>query len=365
MGNISIVGVHCFGCTACQYICPEQCIQMKEDSKGFKYPSIDDDMCTQCGLCKDVCPYLSGYIGGELYPRTQAIAVKHKKENIRQNSSSGGAFTAISDWIINIGGVVYGAGYDENMRVCHQRATSRGQRDKLRGSKYVQSDLQEVFVDVNKDIQNKKQVLFVGTPCQIAGLKNVLGQDYENLFLVDIICHGVPSPKIFREYLEQLEQEKKEKIVDCKFRDKSEGWRNLTLSIDFNSSKIVLNSSESSFYNLFLNNTMLRPNCYECPYTNFNRPSDLTIGDFWGIENTFIDFDDNKGISLVLVNTTKGKHLIHNIGVEIEMKEATHEQCMQDRLHSPTAPHEHSDSFWEDYGAKGFAYVAEKYGVLT
>lgn len=335
---------------------------MVADEKGFLYPHVDEDACTDCGSCISVCPYVSDYIGGDLFPDTQVLAVKHKNETIRMESSSGGAFTAISDFIFKNNGVVYGAGYDESMVVRHIRADTSEKRNACRGSKYVQSNLGDIFLQVEQDLSQNKMVMFTGTPCQVAGLKNYIQRDDDNLVLVDIVCHGVPSPKVFKDFLDYISDKRTSDIKDFKFRDKNNGWHgyNLTLIMK-DGNKVNNHISHLSYINLF-SSIMLRPNCYECKFANFNRPGDLTIGDFWGIEKTMPSFADDKGVSLVLINSKKGKRIIEAISDDIEYLSSTRDACMQRNLYAPSPAHPLMNHFWDDYHEKGYSYVAKKYG---
>lgn len=361
MSNISTVGEHCFGCTACQHICPVSCIRMEEDSKGFLYPQVDESMCTNCEKCRQVCPYVMGYQDAELFPEVRAYAVKHKNDHVRLNSTSGGAFTALSDTVLQKGGTVYGAGYDDDMRVCHLRTDTKNKRDTLRGSKYVQSNLGNVFKDIEIDISKGILTLFVGNPCQVAGLRNYL-PNRDNLILVDHICYGVPSPKIFRDYLLHISNNKPEEIKDFFFRDKKHGWGKTTLTLTKKDGSKRSNLFKyKSFMSLF-HGLSIRPNCYECPFTSYNRPSDITIADFWGVEKSYPEFYDNTGVSLVLVNSMKGVQVFNELVEDITYIESTLDGCFQSHLQMPTQPKPYVAQFWSDYERSGYSYVARKYG---
>lgn len=363
MNTISTVGEHCFGCTACKHLCPVGCIRMEPDEKGFLYPIVDEARCIDCGLCLQACPAIKGeQIGAELFPDTLVYAAKHQNDQSRSMSASGGAFTAISDYILEKHGVVYGAGYDTSMKVCHMRTTSSKQRDLLRGSKYVQSDLGNVYKEVQQDLKDGRNVLFTGTPCQVAGLRAYLQTEYEKLLLVDLLCYGVPSAKIFSEYVAQVEEQEGKPLINCTFRDKSKGWRHLLLNLDFGSRNIVLDAPSSPYYNLFLKGTILRPSCYACPFCSFDRPGDITIGDFWGIEDSLSEFEDEKGVSLVLVNSQKGEHAFQGFSKHLEYIRSTHEACLQPAVSEPTPPSKDEDAFWQEYASYGYPYITNKYG---
>lgn len=363
MANIIQVGEHCFGCTACEHICPVSCISMVQDTKGFLYPVVDENQCIDCGLCLQVCPYVTdSTLGSELFPETLAYASKHTDDATRIQSSSGGAFTAISNYVLGQQGVVYGAGYGKDLTVCHMRASSIEQRNALRGSKYAQSNLGDTFKQVEQDLKNKLSVLFTGTPCQVAGLRNYLQKEYENLLAVDVICHGIPSQKVFKDYLGLMEKQEGSSILDCKFRDKSKGWSSLVLNLEFTSGHIMIDSPNSSYYTLFVDGTILRPSCYECKFSNFNRPSDITIGDFWGIERTLPQFEDGLGVSLILVNSRKGEALFKSVSDQLTSIQSTHTDCLQHPLYSPTRARRDKDAFWKEYDEHGYLFVGKKYG---
>lgn len=217
---------NCCGCTACASICPHDAISMKPDVLGFLYPEVDKSKCTDCGLCEKVCAFNENYDQSMNLPSPDAYAARHKNMDEVESSRSGAAFIALSDWILKQGGVVYGAGYAEHFRVVHKRATMKGERDEFKGSKYVQSDLNGVFRQVRKDLKNGLMVMFSGTPCQTAGLNSFIGKKLrENLYLVDIVCHGVPGPFIWRDYLAYLEKKQGSEISWVNFRDKQMfGW---------------------------------------------------------------------------------------------------------------------------------------------
>lgn len=343
----------CCGCTACRYICPVSAISFEEDKEGFLYPAINKEICIECGKCIEVCPF-KDYKKQQF--DTKVYAVKHKDENVLYNSSSGGAFTAISDYILKNGGVIYGASFDEDMKVVHTRAEDAEQRNRMRGSKYVQSYCGDCFELVKRDLEEGKTVLFTGTPCLCAGLGNHLNKEYPNLFLCDIVCHGVPSPRVFQDYILLLR--KRYKNIEINFRAKNNGWKTLTLKIN---NELYISSNKSPYYTLFLNNLILRPSCYNCKFSNFDRLSDVTIADFWGIEKCKPHMDDNKGVSLVLVNSEKGQNLFDSIKDTIYFEESNKTECLQHNLQKPTPLPPNRAKFWEDYEKKGFNYVARKY----
>lgn len=306
----------CCECTACKSICPKDAIYMYLDEYGFEYPKIDREKCIECGLCKKVCAFQN--IEETNTPIETYVAVA-KDENILLKSASGGIFATIAQIYIESGGVVFGATFDDELNPVHVGISNINLLDKLQGSKYVQSNIANTYKEAKKFLNEGKQVLFSGTPCQIAGLKGYLMKDYDNLLTIDIICHGVPSLKFFKDYLQVMEQKIKGKIKKFNFRDKSIGW-GLNGSILYENNGILkkkkIYGSESSYYHYFLNSSCYRENCYHCKYACENRPADITIGDYWGIEVAHPELlgkgkiEEEKGISVVIANTEKGKREI-------------------------------------------------------
>ena len=297
--------IDCCGCWACVNICPRKAIVMLEDEEGFFYPKIDEEKCINCDLCKKVCFYKNGYANiADHVESKQVYALKHRNLRVRQESQSGGAFTALSDIILDNEGVVYGVGFAENFTVLHKRAVTKITRDEFRGSKYIQSRVGEILKNVKDDLDADKLVMFTGTPCQVEGLKQYLGshKNIANLYLVDLICYNSSSPKIWKEYLSFLEQRDSENIVSVKFRDKKFGWRTCIETIQYK--KNIRNYD--NFARLFGSRLIARPSCYSCKFTNTNRCSDITIGDYWGIEKSIPNFEDSLGVSLVLINNSRG-----------------------------------------------------------
>ena len=337
---------------------------MENDAMGFPYPKIDENKCIDCGACEKVCSFNDQYERPLPLDRPIAYAVRHKDLSEVMRSRSGAAFVAISDEILLKGGIVYGAGYDRNHRVIHKRATNKEERDDFRGSKYVQSDLGDTFKNVKEDLKAGLWVLFSGTPCQTAGLFSFIGKQYrDKLILVDIVCHGVPSPYIWKDYLSYQENKYKDKIVSFDFRDKQEkGWRVHFESFVFsNGSKIY----DNLFKHLFYSHIILRNSCTRCPFSNLKRPSDLTIADFWGWEKSVPDFNkDDKGINLLLCNTEKGEVLFNSIKSSIDFKLVNLDDCLQPNLVKPSKYNPKRAQFEDDYVKKGFRYIAYRYGNI-
>lgn len=290
-------------------------------------------------------------------------AVKHKDIDIRMKSRSGGIFTAISDYILKNGGVVYGCVMNEKLEAIHIRATSIEQRNLMRGSKYIESKMGDCFKLVKKDLEAGTLVLFSGTSCQIVGLSGFLQKEYENLILFDIICHGVPSPKVFRKYVNWQEQVHGLKCIGIDFRNKIKfGWKEHieTLTMIKNSKKRFIDSNV--FTKIFYDHNVLRPACYNCPYKSILHPSDITIGDYWGIEKAAENFNDNKGLSIVLINSDKGDNYLKKCFDSIEYRQCKIEDSMQPPLQKPSERPNNRDEFWSDFSSKKFGYIAKKYG---
>ena len=355
----------CCGCTACAGICAHQAITMKPDALGFLYPVVDVNKCTDCGLCEKVCSFHPDYDKSSNLLEPDVYAARHKKMEEIERSRSGAMFVAVSDWVLAQGGVVYGAGYADHFRVVHKRATNKKERDEFRGSKYVQSDLNDVFLQISKDLKEGLLVLFTGTPCQTSGLRSFLNLKRvktEKLYLVDIVCHGVPSPFVWRDYLDYVEKGGAENCCAVNFRDKSVlGWTAHKESFQFCHHKATL----GTYTHLFFEHIMFRRSCGECHFTNLRRPSDLTLADFWGWQKVDASFNaDDKGVSLVLINTPKGQELFNTIKHQMNYIQTDTIQCLQPNLQHPSEIHPMRDSFENDYQKHGFVYVAKKYGDL-
>ena len=350
----------CCGCTACASICVYDAITMQPDAMGFLYPAVDRDKCVDCGLCEKVCAFNDHYDTSLNLPQPDAYAARHKDMREVETSRSGAAFIAISDYVLENGGVVYGAGYTDHFRVVHKRATTKEERDEFKGSKYVQSDMNTVFRQVKKDLKDGLTVLFSGTPCQTAGLNSYIGRKLrERLILVDIVCHGVPGPYLWRDYIAYLEKKQGDKICWVNFRDKQKfGWKAHRETFKF----VNRGGGKMSFTYLFYQHIMFRHSCGKCHYTNTKRPSDITIADFWGWEKTDPNINaDDKGVSLVLVNTEKGRELFEAVKDRMTVIPAQLEDCLQPNLQHPSVIHPKRMEFEQDYKQKGFEYIIKKY----
>lgn len=294
------------------------------------------------------------------WKQPKVYAVKHKDEATRAASRSGGIFTALSDWVLARDGVVYGCVLDEDFNAIHIRAEKCEERDRMRGSKYIQSKLGDIYKKVKSDLTDGCFVLFSGTSCQVAGLRQFLGKDYDNLLCVDIVCHGVPSPKVWKEYLHWQEKKNKSKVVKVNFRNKKDyGWRAHKETLILENGR---NINSTVFTTLFYGHSILRPCCYECPYKSVMHPGDITIADYWGIEKAAPEFDDNKGVSLVLVNNEVGARVFESVKDSIRWKETRLEDSMQSPLKAPFPEPENRKEVWRDFSTKSFESVAKKYG---
>ncbi len=356
---------NCCGCTACEMICPKDAIIMQNDHLGFLYPKVDMEKCIDCGLCEKVCSFHKSYDKSSNLNEPDVYAVRHKDMKEIESSRSGAMFIAISDYILDKGGVVYGAGYTDHFRVVHKRADDKEGRNEFKGSKYVQSDMNRVFKQVKDDLKNNLIVLFSGTPCQTSGLKSFLKLskiEITNLFVCDIVCHGVPSPFIWRDYLTFFEKKAKQEAKAVDFRDKCKfGWSAHKESLTFNQKKIY----NYSYTYVFYKHIMFRHSCGVCHFTNFQRPSDVTLADFWGYEKTIPEFNhDDKGVSLVLLNSEKGQNLFAEIKASINYIKSNTKDCIQPNLVHPSDIHPQRNNFEKDYVDKGLMYVMKKYGNM-
>lgn len=353
----------CCGCTACVDICPVNAITMKSDEEGFSYPKVDETKCIQCGLCEKSCSF--AHHKSVKSDITSAYVAKHRDQAVRMHSRSGGIFVATSDWILQMQGVVYGCVLDENLRAVHIRADSKKTRDLMCKSKYVQSDMNGIIPQIEKDLMSGRYVLFSGTGCQVEGVLSALYTkkvDCTKLYTIDIVCHGVPSPLIFGEYIKWLEDKYKGPVTSFDFRDKEErGWDGYIESYRINGKKYCGNI----YRGIFNTDLSLRPACYNCKYCTISRNSDLTIGDAWGIKAALPDFNDNRGVSMFLVQSIKGQELLKKIMEVCETVELPLEKMMQQNLKHPSKPVGNRTEFWNVYYQNGFPALVKRYGTLS
>jgi coenzyme F420-reducing hydrogenase beta subunit len=357
----------CSGCTACASICPCNAIIMVPDTLGFLYPETDNKKCNHCSLCEKVCSFNSRYVTDHNFDTPLVYAVRHKQIPEIEASRSGAMFAVLSDRVLESDGTVYGAGYTGHFHIVHKAARTKFERDGLRGVKYVQSDMNTVFTQIKKNLMGGGGgVLFSGTPCQTAGLHSFLvhtNTDIKNLYLCDLVCHGVPSPYFWRDYLNYVEKKQNRTAVTISFRDKKKwGWSGHKESFYFKDKTV----SRKTYAYLFYRHIMFRRSCGKCPFTNMRRPADITLGDFWGWEKVDVSFNaDNKGVSLVIVNTAKGLGLFNACKPYINYIECGINDCLQMPLRHPVKIHRKRDCFEQDYAACGFEYTLRKYGDVT
>lgn len=340
----------CIGCLNCYNVCKFGAINLVQDELGFTYAQIDENKCVKCGLCKSKCPILqSEELSQELI--NECYASITKDETVRLNSSSGGMFYELARWVLSKGGVVYGASLDSRLDVIHKRVDKLEDVKSLMGSKYVQSDMSDIYSRVKKDLESNLQVLFTGTPCQIAALKVYLGKEYLNLYLQDFVCHGVGSKKVLEQHIEELKQNYKFKnITSINFRDKVSGWKKFSLSVNAKDGNYAKDLTQDNFMRTFLKNLSLRQSCYSCKYKGDKRQSDITLADFWGIDSVVDNFDDNKGVSAVILNTAKGKQLFENIAYRIISKKVDYVDISKNNicLENPPIYNRHRQDFIKD-----------------
>ncbi len=349
--NISKNLVHCCGCGECQSICRFNAIKMEYNQEGFLYPDVDKSLCKNCGQCVKHCSFNSGKYLND-FDTPLAYAVKHSNELVRLNSQSGGMFTLLSDVILDRGGIVYGCQLVDNRIARHVRVDSREKRDLLRGSKYIQSETYTVFGSIEQDLKQGYEVLFTGTSCQVNAVKDYITSKKleEKLYTADIVCHGVPSPKVWKDYVDYVEKKEQEKSSDANFRNKKYGWNSHVETITFKNKEY----SSGLFANLFYKHNILRNDCFECPYRNTVHPGDITLADCWGVKESYPDFYDDKGVSLALVNNQKGKLLFEQasnnaVVISVELK-----RVMQPPLKENWGRPAERKYFWKYYNKYGF-----------
>lgn len=356
----------CCGCTACQAVCPHKAVSMVPDALGFMYPSVDLDRCTDCGLCEKVCDFVRTSAEPSSRPETvPVVAARNRDAAVLRESQSGGVFTALAKVVLSRSGVVYGSAMNPDFSVSHRRAETIEECAALRGSKYAQSDMGDVFVLVRKDLEDGREVLFTGTPCQVAGLVAYLPKRLiDKLLTVDIICHGVPSPKVWSDYVAFMGR--KGELTSAVFRDKgAEGWKVHKESFEYKDGCKVF---RETFRVLFYKNIMLRRSCASCPYDYSRRKSDITIADFWGVEEILPHFDGNNGTSMVIPMSAKGHAALEAASVDLDMEHATVGADFVSRrnpnLLRPTKPYHESDMFERLYSERGFVYAARRWGDM-
>lgn len=345
----------CSGCSACYSVCPVNAINMHEDKEGFLYPVIDDDKCIKCGLCDRICPCINENNNEEMVQK--AYAAVSKDEQTRLKSSSGGIFYLFAREVISQGGIVYGAAFDKEFQVIHVSVEDITDIYKVMGSKYVQSVIGESYKDVKKHLLDGRVVLFIGTSCQVAGLKAFLRKNYDNLFTIDLICKSIPSPKIWREYLNKFY--KKEKINSINFKDKSRGWDKFSVRIDTDKKQHIIKGRSDYYMQGFFKSLYNRPSCMECNFRYPKRVSDITIADCWGIEEMAPELNDNLGASTIIINTKVGNSYFSKIEENICTKEIDISRVL---VHNPYLGKFEKENkarkvFWSLYGKVPFKFL--------
>lgn len=358
----------CCGCGACMNVCPKSAITMQEDEFGFVYPIIDNDTCIECGACKKVCGYQSI---PEKHQVKSVYAAANRNDNSLKKSASGGVFAVLAEHVIDNGGVVYGSSMetvDGKLTPMHIRIDKKSDIIKLQGSKYVQSDIGFSYKAVRKDLLDGIMVLFSGTPCQIAGLRQFLQKDYDNLLLAEIICHGVPSKQLFQDFIENYGNKLGGKIQEFYFRDKSKDQGMITRAcyvVRNRKTEKVKHGQLLSYMSFFLKSYTYRINCYSCPFATPERAADLTLGDFWGFHEEYPSYHEElsngKGISCLLVNTEKGSQVIDKCSSNFSLMYSDFEKVLRhnDQLHSPSKYSSKREEILDIYKANGYTAVED------
>lgn len=351
----------CCGCCACVNICPKKAIVMEENDKGFNYPVIDQIKCINCGMCKNVCPILNNK--KENVKKLNAYACFNNNFDERLNSSSGGIFVLIAKEIIKRNGVVFGAAFDNSFMIRHSFVEKESDLKKIMGSKYTQSLIENSYKKVKEFLDEDRYVLFTGTPCQIEGLKSFLRKDFKKLYTQDIVCHGVPSPKVWKKYLDYQKYKYDDDISSISFRNKSNGWTSFGMNIEFNTKNYNLNHQDDLFMKMFLSNLCLRDSCYHCHFKKKYRESDITLADYWGINNIHKEMNDDYGISLVVINSNKGKELFESIKKNIVFKETNLDAAIKynPAMINSVNISKNRNSFFENIDKVNFQKLAKKY----
>lgn len=353
---------NCTGCAACSICCPKDAIQMVEDNEGFLYPNIDQERCDSCGLCIKICPVQVNSTRKSNGVPTLYAGWTNDRTLLRQ-CTSGGVFSELARSVIEDGGVVFGAAYDETIKVRHVAVETLDNLHVLQGSKYVQSDVEDTYRQAKGYLKAGRRVLFSGTPCQVAGLHAVLRKDYDNLMTCDLICHGVPSPKVFRMAIDSMEKRKGSKVVGFFFRDKSCGWLYPTVRIAFADGKLLHENNTDNRYNLgFLKNIYLRPSCYQCPVKPRGSMADITLGDFWELLESQPALINREGTSAVLVNTERGRQLIQHCTKRFALTECPFSYVeKRSNLLKCAKPSPEREAFFVDIDRVSFEELTRKY----
>ncbi len=353
----------CCGCYACANSCPVHCISLEYDEEGFSYPKVDTKKCINCGLCEKNCPMLHTEPDKKIEP--VAYAVNNKDEEVRWTSSSGGIFHAVAKEIIKEGGVVFGSALVEGgRRAEHRWVEKEADLAALRGSKYIQSAILNTYSEAKEFLTSGRKVLFTGTPCQIEGLKTFLGKEYENLFCMDIICHGVPSQKVWEKYLAYQEKRAGAKVKEVCFRKKIYGWKGFSMYLKFENGKEYHRPfAEDIYMNVFLKDVCLRPSCYQCPFKKMTSQSDLMIADFWGVGEVVSDMDDDRGTSLLLIHSQKGAEMFEKMKAGLKYAKVPLDKALKEnpRMLTSVPYNQEKEKFFGELEQLSFPKLAKKY----
>lgn len=346
----------CCGCGECKYICPTNAISYKKNNQGFLFPTIDENSCVNCSLCVKRCTFNKEFISNEIIA---SFAVKHKNEEVRAQSRSGGVFTALTDFVLKRNGVVYGCVLQNFDTAVHVRATNSLERNEFRKSKYIQSDNTNIFEQIEKDVKDGLYVVYSGTSCQVNAVKDYLKDlDLSKVFFVDVVCHGVPSPKVWQDYLKFVNKKNK-KIKKVEFRDKDKfGWASHYESVTYQDGQYF---SSNVFTTLFYSHLILRKDCFSCPYRHVYHHSDVTIADCWGIKQNNPEFDDDKGVSLVILNSEKGRNLFESVKNDLNVLQININDFLQPPLKDNWQMPQEWKDFWEYYNNHSFKKIIKKY----
>jgi coenzyme F420-reducing hydrogenase beta subunit/acetyltransferase-like isoleucine patch superfamily enzyme len=359
----------CCGCNACYDACPQKAISLKTDVEGFWYPVVNQDICVNCGLCDKVCPQQhSDELKKNEFEKPVCFAATHKNIETRFGSTTGGLFSALAEQMYAEGGFVGGAVYLDDWSVRHFISNNPEDLFRLRQSKYSQSDTRGFFAEVKKLLNAGEKVLVCGTPCQMAGLRQFLRKDYENLIVIDFICKSITSPKFYAKYLDYWERKAKSKLTSFKFKDKELGWRNLVKRFDFANGKTMYSRANDNdlYSSAYHGNIVSRPSCYDCRFKGFPRMADITIADFWGCEkyDKYKCLDDNAGTSAVIINNSRGLNFFEKIKSRIICVESSIENILPGNpalLHKQKSPDCDRDAFFEDLDKDLIENVVPKY----
>lgn len=356
----------CSSCAACANVCVRQAITMELNGEGFYRPVVNFEKCVQCGACEKACPWLNNIVNPNLSAENPGtVAAFAKDDSVRKASSSGGIFSVLAEKVLADGGVVAGVAQLDKAHFGHVIVDDRADLAKLRGSKYVQANPGLVYKNVRNALREGRKVLFSGTPCQVAALYSVLGKtQYENLYTVDIVCHGTPSVKVWEKYVKELESKTGSQFEKCSFRNKDAGWGNYSLAYKFeNGIETLIPHAQDDFMRLFLQRICQNESCVDCRYRKLPRIADITLGDFWGISNYHCEMDDNKGTSVVLLNTTHGVDLFNSVADQVKYCESSVENAIAGNpcIVRSSIQHPKRAEFFAELDSKSLDELLKKY----